>query len=371
VAVCALERADEKMAAQVVMQMRDDPGTGEAATLFSRLGSNLAQKWGAKFKPADLPYARDSEEAAGFLLHGLAQWYFGDPARAADFLQFFFDSMPTVRAAAGALTGTAEWLPAYAQSFEQRYRPDLEAARDLLGLEAPKEAAAVQAMIERLESTLTRLRTQGALKSMLEKRLQALRREEVRQRMVDREKEQEELRARRQRELEQLRELDELLPALVQGYDYRPALEVLSGIVFQSSEVRSAQEARIYLRSQAQAFMEQVSRDIATKEWSGSLRRIDGATVRGVITRLDLNETLVTVERGAATMPTAQLSPETLVEIAQSRVAEVTDSTDYYRRQELIAVFARLNGLQAVSAAVAASLMEENRDFRMRWLKVL
>ena len=79
----------------------------------------------------------------------------------------------------------------------------------------------------------------------------------------------------------------------------------------------------------------------------------------------------ITVERGAATMPTAQLSPETLVEIAQSRVAEVTDSTDYYRRQELIAVFARLNGLQAVSAAVAASLMEENRDFRMRWLKVL
>ena len=371
VAVCAVERGDEKAAAKMLGLMRDDPGTGEAAAFFSRLGRGLAEKWGGKTKPVDLPYRRDSEEAAGFLLHGLAQWYFGDPARAADLLQFFFDSMPTVRAAAGALTGTAEWLPSYAQSFERRYQPDLEAARELLGMEAAADAEALRGMIEKLERTVRELRTQGVLKSMLEKRLQALRREEVRQRMADREKEQEELRARRQRELEQLRELDELLPALVQGYDYRPALEVLSSIVFQSPEVRAAQEARVYLHGQAQAFLEQLSRDVAAKEWSGSLRRIDGATVRGTITRLDVNETTVTVERGAATLPTAQLSPETLVEIAQSRAAEVTDSTDYYRRLELIAVFARINGLQAVSAAVAATLMEENRGFRMRWLKVL
>ncbi len=371
VAVCAMERADEETAKRMVTLMRDDPGTGDAASFFSRLGEGLADKWGGKVKPADLPFARDSEEAAGFLLHGLAQWHFGDPARAADLLQFFFDSMPVVRATAGALTGTAEWLPAYAQGFERRYGPDLEAARSLLGLETGPDGTALRAMIEKLEKTRAGLRTEGVFKEMLGKRLQALRREEVRQRMADREKEQEELRARRQRELEQLRELDELLPALVQGYDHRKALEVLQGVAFQSPEVRAAQEAKMYLHSQAQAFMEQLSRDVAAREWSGALRRIDGATVRGVITRLDLNETTITVERGAATIPTAQLSPETLVEIAQARAAEVTDSTDYYRRQEMLAVFARLNGLQALSAAVAATLMEENRGFRMRWLKVL
>jgi hypothetical protein len=59
------------------------------------------------------------------------------------------------------------------------------------------------------------------------------------------------------------------------------------------------------------------------------------------------------------------------VEIAQSFAAQTTDSTDYYRRQEIIAAFARLNGLTQLSATIAAQLMEENRSFRMRWMKVM
>lgn len=374
VAVCALESHDETTAKSMVTLLRDDPGSGDMAAFFSRLGGSLADHWGGKVKPADLPYARDSEEAAAFLLHGLAQWHFGDPSRAADLLRFFFDSIPVVRAAASGLTGTAEWLPAYAAGFERRYGPDLEAARNLLGFDFKgdaTDAAALRARIEKLEQTFGALRTEGVFKDMLARRLHALRREEVRLRLADREKEQEETRARRQRELEQLRELDELLPVLAQGYDYGKALEVLQGVVFLSPEVRAAQEARVYLYSQAQAFMEQLGRDVAEQEWKGRVRRIDGASVEGGISKLDLNETIVTIERGTAAVPTARIAPETLVEIAQARAAAVTDSTDYYRRQEMIAVFARVNGLQALSAAVAASLMEENRGFRMRWLRVL
>jgi hypothetical protein len=60
-----------------------------------------------------------------------------------------------------------------------------------------------------------------------------------------------------------------------------------------------------------------------------------------------------------------------LIEMAQSFCAQVSDSTDYYRRQELIAIFARVQGLQTVAAHVADQLMEENRGFRSRWLRVL
>ena len=65
------------------------------------------------------------------------------------------------------------------------------------------------------------------------------------------------------------------------------------------------------------------------------------------------------------------LTPESLVEIAQALGAQVTDSTDYYRRQENTAAFARLTGLTQLSTTIAAQLMEENSSFRMRWMKVM
>ncbi len=373
VAVCALERGDEDAASRQVTQLRDDPGTGDAAAFFQRLGGNLAEKWGGAARPAQLRYERDTEEVAGFLLHGLAQWHFGDPARAVEMLQFFFDSMPVVKASADALTGTAEWLPAYAEGFERRYGPDMETARALLALdEGPgTDAAAVRGLLERLEKKRAELRTEGVLKDKLAARIQTLRREEARLRLADQAKEQEESRARRLREMEQLGELAELLPALAQGYDYHKALDVLQSFSFQTPEVKSALEGKIYLHGQAQAFMEQLGRDMAERPWKGALRRLDGTVVEGSVTGLNAAETTVALERGAATVLTAQIAPETLVEIATARASEVTDSTDYYRRQEMIAVFARVTGLHAISAAVAASLMDENREFRMRWLNVL
>ncbi len=371
VAVCAMEQGDQAAAKKVIAQMREDPGTGEAADFFKRLSACLADKWGGTKSPADLAFARDKEEVAGYLLCGLAQWHFGDPARAAELLHFFFDSMPAVKAAAAGLTGTAEWIPAYAAGFEQRYRPDLELAAKLDGLEAEQEAAAVRAQLQRLERLRSELRTNGVVKTTLDRHLQELRREEVRLRLADRQKEQEAARARRQRELEQLKELDGLLPVLIQGYDYSKALEVLQGIRLQTTEVRAALEAKVYLYGQAQAFMEQLGRDLAARPWQGLVRRQDGASVEGRVTAINLKETSIAFERGVAAVPTAQIAPETLVDIATAQVAETTDSTDYYRRQEMIAVFARLTGLQSVSSAVAASLMEENREFRMRWLKVL
>ena len=79
----------------------------------------------------------------------------------------------------------------------------------------------------------------------------------------------------------------------------------------------------------------------------------------------------VTLERGTLSLPFESLTPESLVEIAQSFASQTTDSTDYYHRQEIIASFARLNGLTQLSATIAAQLMEENSSFRARWMKVM
>ena len=56
--------------------------------------------------------------------------------------------------------------------------------------------------------------------------------------------------------------------------------------------------------------------------------------------------------------------------MAQDFCGSVRDSSEYYRRREMIAVFAKLQGLDAMAHAVAAQLMEENRVFRQRWTLV-
>jgi hypothetical protein len=374
-AVCLIEQGKEAEAAKVVREMTLDSGNGGAGGaidgFFKNLGNRLVERWGGKLKIADLKYARDSEEVAGYLLHGLAQWHFGDPLKGVELMQFFFDSMPTLKASLGGSVTTADWVAAYADGFKRRYGPDLEVAVTVGGALAKGDGAAAVMTLAQLEAMKENLQTNGMLRAMLTKRIQGLRREEVREAMVDQKKIQEAMLARRQREQEQLQDLTELLPSLVHGHDYSKVLDVVQSMAFETPELKAALDGKVYLYSQAQAFMHQLMDDVARKPWRGKVRRTDGSSVDGSITAMTATEVTVTLDRGVVPLPTAVVSPETLVEAATAYTNEVTDSTDYYRRQELTAVFARVAGLHAMSAMIAAPLMEENREFRMRWLKVL
>ena len=60
-----------------------------------------------------------------------------------------------------------------------------------------------------------------------------------------------------------------------------------------------------------------------------------------------------------------------VIGIAVVFVNSLTSSRMKTVRQENTAAFARLNGLAQLSATIAAQLMEENRSFRTRWMKVM
>jgi hypothetical protein len=374
--VCAMELGDAEAAQKVLKELAENPndaanGEGELAPFFRALGSRLTDRWAAKWKVAELKYRRESEEVMGYLLHGLAQWHFGDVEKGREALQFFFDSMPTLKAWSSTQGAVAEWIPAYAEGLQKRYGPDMEVAGMLATLKAAGDAEAVRGSLKLVEEMSQKLRTGGALKKTLEKRIQTLKRDEVKLRLADHKSELEEQDARRKRELEQLQDLTELLPSLVQGQDYSRAVDVLESMTFQSREVKGALEAKTYLYSQARAFIELLSKDVSAKPWRGTVRRVDGATVQGLVSAVSGNEMMLTLDRGGVVVPMSVVAPETLVEMATAYVSGVTDSTEYYRRQELTAVFARITGLNATAAMIAAPLMEENREFRMRWLKVL
>ena len=370
--VCAMERQDEKAARGLLEELARDGAAGELTGFFQKLGKGLSERWGSGVAVADWGFDRDNEEVMGYLLHGLAQWYFGDAEKGGEALRFFFDSMVPLKAYAASGAGTTvEWIPAYAAGFERRYAPDLDVAQTLARLKGMKEAKEVRSSLTVMEEMRDRLRTNGTLKETINRRIQSLKRDEVRLRMADQKKEMEELRALRQRELEQLQDLTELLPALAQGYDYSKVVEVLAGVDFRTAEVKAALEGKRYLYQEAQAFVAQLTADVARQPWTGVLRKASGATLRGTVTQLTTSRVTLNLERGVVELDLADVSAQTLVDMATAYTGAVTDSTDYYRRQERTAVFARVAGLPTVSAMIAAPLMEENRAFRMRWLKVL
>lgn len=374
--ICEMEAGDEKSVQKVMKQLEEESAKSEGGVedldvFFKLMGRRLLDHWGGKLKVTELKYRRDSEEVMGYLMHGLAQWHFGDVERGREALQFFFDSMPTLKAAASGPGATVEWIPGYAEGLQRRYGSDMEVAQLLATLKASGDAGAVRGSLKLLEEMVAKLKTGGSLRAMLEKRIQALKRDELKLRLADQKREMDEDESRRQREFEQFQELAKLLPSLVEGQNYSRALDVVESMTFQSPEVKGALDTKRYLYGQAQAFVKQLESDVKAAPWKGTVRRLDGASAEGSVTEVNESELTLTVDRGTVPVAMALVSPQTLVEMAMSYVEGVTDSTEYYRRQEQLAVFARVTGLETVAAMIAAPLMEENREFRMRWLKVL
>jgi len=373
--VCAIQQGDAR-GAKILLEAMAADSEADGLEFFKQLSGRMLDRKTARLAVAELGYARDNEEVMGYLLHGLQWWHQGDVKRGLETLRFFFDSMLTLKATVASqsrvtTTNSLDWIPAYAEAFEKRYGPDMEAVVALDEFEAGSDLASITKAMQRLDEMMNGLKTKGGVRGVIEEKRQALKRDEVRLKLVDQTRNQAEQKARRQRELEQLNELAEILPALIQGYDYSKVVDVLHTMTFETQEVKAALEGKVYLYGQAQAFMEQLTRDVAAKPWKGLVRRVDGAAQEGVVTAISRTEITLSIERGSVVLPITLVAAETLVEMANAFTAEVTDSTDHYRRLELTAVFARVAGLNSVSAMIAAPLMEENRAFRMRWLKVL
>ncbi len=373
-ALCSIVIGRKDDAAAHLKKMAEDTGEGsslvsaELAAFFKSLGIRMGDNLGLGTASGDLAYTTAQEPVLGYLLQGLAEWHFGDASLGVEELEFFDQHLADVKMGAGA--SSLDWVQSYA-SISDLYKKDLAVAKSVQNLAAPQDLKGCQTALALVKKARDSLRTGGTLKQSLTKREDELKHELVRLRLgVQREKMAGD-RVLRERELAQLSEMIAVLPSLVQGYDYSRVVELLKDVRFESPEVQSALEGRRYLYEQGQAFLDQLFGDIAAQGYQGKLQRVAGSTVEGKVTEANMSQVTVTLERGVLTLPLDSLAPETLLEAAQFFAAQTTDSTDYYQRQERIAVFARVTGLHNLSATVAAQLMEENRSFRSRWMKVV
>ncbi len=369
-ALCDIVLGRKADAVMELAAVAADPGEGgslvspELAGFFRELGAIMGKDLGLG-RPVDVTrHTGTPEGVLGRLIQGLAEWHLGDPHTGAKWLQ----------GVAGQLreggAGLPEWVPPYGGLLPD-YEADIALLAPLEKAAAPETADDCKNALAELRSLRGKLRTKGQWSVLIEEREKTLRGTMARLRMEEQRREMVAATELRNKELAQLAELTAALPSLAQGYDYARVVGLLRDIHFQSPEVQAALEGKLYLYEEAQAFLEQWFADISTQGWQGRLQRIEGGLLEGRITAADLQQVTVSLERGIVPLPLESLAQETLLESAQAFANQTKESADYYRRQERIAVFARVVGLHSLSATVAAQLMEEHRGFRLRWMKVV
>ncbi len=336
---------------------------------FTRLGARMSDNLGLGMERKEVAYETDSEQVLGYLAHGLAKWHFSSqPHTAAEWLNEFNRCTPKKG---------LEWISNYKRIVEP-YLADMKIVDALggsgdAGFATPKFAAVEEAnqALAQSKATMAQLKTNGALRNQLSRRIKFTQDEIKRLHIEAAKAESARLAALRESEQQQLAELSETLPELLSGYDYSRGVELLDGLKYETPEVQNAVATRRYLWTKAKEFMTTLMADVTARGFTGTLNRESGMPLQGRLTRLDYEFATVTLERGQLQVSTESLSADSLVAVAQSMCSDISDSTDYYRRQELIAVFAKMQGLDQIATLVASQLGEENRPFRQRWARVV
>ena len=365
-ALCAMMGDHRKKAEELYTEMAADSSESEPMMVFfKKLSGLMARKLGLDVQAAALPFNNATEETLGFLAHGLAQWHFGDPLDGADCLQKFAGSPVTAK--------TLETVDEY-RNLIAPYIEDMKHIATLRKPEKDLSADAVKDLLAETGQIQAQLQTSGRFAEELQRRKERLAKVPASTLTAEQRRKMKEQLDHKKRELEQFGELTKTLPTLVHGYDFSAAIRILKEMQFESPEVQAATDGKLYLYQGASEFLSQLFRDIAAQGWQGSIERRDATPVTGWVVGATLQDLTISLNRtspNAAKIPMEQVDPDALVKMAQSFCSTISDTTDYQHRQEMIAIFARVEGLTDVASSVATQLMDECRPFRLRWMKVL
>ncbi len=367
-AICAIVAGKREPALKYFKSIKQDAdedsqvGGGDFKKFFSDLSSIMRQELGFNVRSKSALYHINNEEALAYLVHGLAQWHFGDPVAALEWLEKFNNCEP----------GKGfEWINSY-KKLTAPYLEDSEIARELSSVRKQNFASLEDTMknYDRVKMLLKKVKTNGSLRDSLDGQLSFDQEEITRMKRDGQQKQMARIKEVRERDLTQYSELVSHLPSMVRGYDFTRVMDILKDTRFETPEVQTALESKRYFWSKAQQFMDQIIADVKAQGYSGTIPRKIGTPLQGRVAKLDVASITVALQHGETTFPTEMVPPDLLVAMAQQFSQSVSDSTDYYRRQEMIAIFAKITGLDQLAQAVAGQLMEENRSFRQLWTNV-
>lgn len=376
-ALCAIVAGHKKEAVAYFEDIKRDANAGaeiggpDQHEFFHKVGERLSDDLGLRFNPKDVDYEKDSEQVLGYLAHGLAQWHFGRPVLAAEWLETFKNSPPVKG---------ATWIDSYKTLIEPylhdvavvKSQPEFKPVflKKATALEAPKTLDEARKALDDANKMLSKLKTEGTYRDKVAEHVKKLQEGINMFKRETQKAESDRLKELRKRELAQLNDMVTDLPALVHGYDFSHAVSFLKDIKFEAPEVQTAMANKRYLWTNAHEFMQQLISDVNSKGYVGTIVRRNGTPLQGRLVKMDYTNATIALERGEVTVPTETLPPDLFIQMAQKFCESVTDSTNFYQRQEMIVIFAKLQGLDEMANAVALQLMQENRSFRQRWTRI-
>lgn len=377
-ALCATVLGKKEDAVRHLAALGRDLPTGESPLLTPQLVSffdKLGDRCQAAFPPGipldQLGYNTQDESLLGYLVHGLVEWNFGNPQLGAQCLFYFRDHLADLRDDSTLIS--LDWIPNYALTLVNPLEATLKKAQEI-SAKPPTIQTAQQArdLLKQLQDQKDSLKEAPRLREQIQSQIAAVRLDLGKWVLAEKQAQLKMDQAARQRDLAQWAEVLACLPGLIDGYDNSRVIEMISGMSFDSAEVQTALEGRLYLHQQAAAFLKRLFEDLSTRGgYAGRLDRRHGSPLPGTLVASSLKEARLMTERGTILVPLSDLAPQTLLDAARHFTEQTTDSTEYYQRQEETAAFARVFGLDELSAMVAAQLMEENRGFRERWIRVV
>jgi len=325
---------------------------------------NLDSEMQRSLVPGDdgMAYSLSGGQAIAPLILGLKAWQLGAYDEALRLFTIF-------RSLEGG--PAAPWVAEYQQLVDP-YFADAELVRPLGQLTRTMDRPAVEKLIQSTREVQEKLQTKGRLPAALKRSIAAL---EERKRTLGADlaaTNVARLEAIREEELEELISLVEALDEYGDEYRFSEATDILANVSFKSPEVRSSIDDQIYLWEGADQFLDQLVTDLVDIGYTGPIPgAAEGSTLTGTVIEANRDEILIQLETGQTRVSIDRLRPTVLLSLGWYFIGQIRDSTDYYRRLELMVAFAERTHQEKYTKTLSSQLMEENRAFRVRWMRVI
>ena len=183
-ALCSIMLEKKKSAEDQFEKLSSSAELNGLAPFFAKIKQRMSQNFALGTPLDSLDYRTDNEEILGYLVHGLAEWHFGDALLGADELEKFADTLGEMKQAKTVRTSSSlEWLSLY-NSLVDYYKPDFAPVRIALQQhkagtldELRAELKKIKAADEALEKTGAKKKRHGSYLTSIAQMESALQRE--------------------------------------------------------------------------------------------------------------------------------------------------------------------------------------------------
>lgn len=333
----------------------EEPEHSELAKFFATSAAMLESD--VPVAPARMgDFPANSLQAIGLFAVGLKNWYLGDLAGAAAFLQAFGASNPPRSSA---------WVDRY-KALAEPYLAELRLVDSLpalpLSAKTPEEA---EALLEKAKSTVTQITRPGAAADAAARRVTDIGNAVTEFQNLHKGV----LQGKAAGELRQILALEATAAPFADRMEFDTVAAKLRGLTFTTAAGRQALADHHELWENAATFLELLRQDLV-QPLEGDLDRRTGSFVHGIISDAPTGFRVLTGSGAEIILTVPEIRPASLTILAERVLARTADSDAYYLRREMLVAFALRSGLKNYGILSGRELSRENRPFRDRWARL-